>query len=180
MENKFKSAAQKLVRLVQTYPKWAGNEAKNHFADSFRKEAWDGEAWKPRAKADTNPKRRNLLVKTGRLKRSIRIERTGPGFVQVSTDVPYAEIHNEGGTINATVNVRAHRRKIVSRNVGKGRKKTASGVAFVKAHSRVVNISMPRRQFMGNSQQLIHALDAGLRRDFEAILNEFNIIQTLK
>jgi len=61
--------------------------------------------------------------------------------------VPYAKIHNEGGTIRGTFNVRAHTRR------------TRSGdKAKVKAHKRTVNTTMPQRKYMGDSFELRTAM----------------------
>lgn len=50
------------------------------------------------------------------------------------TDVDYGAKHEYGGTF--TEQVRAHVRRIASRNIMAGRRKNASGVTFVKAHTR--------------------------------------------
>jgi phage gpG-like protein len=81
------------------------------------------------------------LIETGALRRSLRAEIIGnEGYVY--SELPYAEIHNEGGTIKAQQSIRAHTRKV------KGK------VATVKSHMRAVNTNMPQRQFMGQSAQL--------------------------
>ena len=84
---------------------------------------------------------------SGRLKRSIRKLSEGDYFVYVGTDVPYAQIHNEGGEINKTVTVRTHSR------TRKGRTET------VKSHRRKMNIKMPKRQFLGDSNALAKRLE---------------------
>lgn len=175
MQNQFKKAALEFTRLVRSFPKWAGNEAKNHFVDSFRKQGWDGENWQDRKYPDKNTKRRAILVKTGRLKRSIKVSSNGV----VSTDVPYAEIHNEGGTIDTTQSIRAHRRIVKTRNTYNGRKKASSGITFVKAHTRKVRISIPRRQFMGNSRVLVSTLENELKTRFNDILKPLNITENI-
>lgn len=77
-----------------------------------------------------------ILVQSGALKRSIR---KGGNFdlVRVYTDIPYAEIHNNGGKVSGTWRIGAHVRKIKS---GK--------FVPVQSHSRTVNFTMPRRQFI--------------------------------
>lgn len=77
-----------------------------------------------------------ILVQSGALKRSVR---KGGNFntVKVYTDIPYAEIHNSGGRISGTWRIGAHVRKIKS---GK--------FVPVQTHSRSVNFTMPRRQFI--------------------------------
>ncbi len=75
--------------------------AENHFKDNFRQGGFLNdylEKWEPRKEADPG---RAILVKSGRLKRSIVAE-PGSNFkrITVSSDVPYAKRHNEGfGTV---------------------------------------------------------------------------------
>lgn len=84
-----------------------------------------------------------LNRKTGALVRSVKyslreeravidgnVARAGYG-----TDKDYGKKHEIGGTY--TEAVKAHTRRIASRNLRVGRAKIASGVAFVRAHSRV-------------------------------------------
>ena len=79
----------------------AGVVAVNFSKERFVKKDWlDGnsrEVWKKRKKADKG----SLMVRSGRLKRSIRKISEGDYFVYVGTDVPYAKVHNEGGEINS-------------------------------------------------------------------------------
>lgn len=93
-------------------------------------------AWKPVKDKKGNIKARPL-VESGALRRSLRTEVNGSTGV-VYTEIPYAQIHNEGGTLKYTANVRAHTRK------GKP----------VAAHTRNVNHDMPQRQYMGTSKVL--------------------------
>lgn len=103
----------------------AGNMAVNHFKDSFQNQGFTYatlDKWKEVQRREKNEdgsykydvgkywggkrfyiyskrdRTRNILVKTGRLSRSIR--RMPPdinsGFVDIVTDVPYAQAHNEG------------------------------------------------------------------------------------
>lgn len=120
----------------------AGVVAVNFSKERFVKKDWlDGtsrEVWKKRKKADKG----SLMVRSGRLKRSIRKISEGDYFVYVGTDVPYAKIHNEGGDINKTVTVRTHSR------TRKGRAET------VKTHRRKMKMTMPKRQFLGDSNAL--------------------------
>ena len=72
---------------------------------------------------------------TGTMRRSIQGHVEGDG-VRFTSSVPYASVHNEGGTI--AQNVRAHQRR---------NKKTGKSYQ-VRAHQR--RITMPRRQFVGD------------------------------
>ena len=80
-------------------------------------------------------------------------------FILIGTDVPYAQIHNEGGSIKKTVPVRQHERKI------------SRGRAKVKAHSRNMNLKVPKRQFIGNSAILRRRIERLIEKDIKRVLN---------
>ena len=130
-------------RLVNRSGVVAVNFSKERFV---RKDWLDGssrQSWEKRKKVD----RGSLMVRSGRLKRSIRKLSEGDYFVYVGTDVPYAQIHNEGGNINKTITVRTHSR------TRKGRTET------VKSHRRKMKMTMPKRQFLGDSNALAKRIE---------------------
>lgn len=131
----------------------------------------------------TRPKRNNrpILVDTGRLRRSIRVINANSDTVVVGTSVPYARAHNEGFTGKVTQRVRAFNRVQTMAGIagkfGKGREFTTGAVTnltwanggiskkragrkkvqievSVRAHQRVINMYMPKRQFLGRSEWL--------------------------
>lgn len=126
------------TKLQRNLPKIIGIEAVNHFKQSFRDGGFTDyhlEKWKERKKAIDSG--RGILVKTGALRKSIRVLRITNTSVTVGVDgniIPYAEIHNEGGT--------AHRRAF---SYKRGRR-----MVYVKAHGA----KYPKRQFIGNSIEL--------------------------
>ena len=99
---------------------------------------------------------------SGRLKRSLRIVFKNMQLVTVGTDVPYAKAHNEGLTINKTVNVREHKRRNFRYDIytlnGKRSKRRGKysniDVSTVKAHTMRMNTKFIKRQFAGNSKFL--------------------------
>ena len=74
--------------------------AANHFTTSFRNQGFTDETlerWQPRKRTERSRMgNRAILVKTGRLRRSIRTKRFGLLAVKILTDVPYASVHNNG------------------------------------------------------------------------------------
>jgi phage gpG-like protein len=131
-------------RFFYKLPTLVGNVALNFFDDSFQREGFIDKRvnkWKPRRFNDKTKGSRKTLVKSGRLRRSLRM-RTLVNSVIISTNVPYAQIHNEGGRVQGSFTVRAHRRK------------TKGGSTSVRSHQRNVNIDIPKRQFMGQSDLL--------------------------
>lgn len=169
-------------KFKDAYPRYVGNMAVNFYKDSFKRQGYIENSsikrWDKR-KNDKKGKGRAILVKTGRLRRSIRIIRSGMGYVVVGTDVPYARIHNEGGKISTTQNIstysrKAHKRKGYTRTwKGASQKIKASQVeqATVTAHTRKVNTKIPQRQFMGASPFLILRIMMNTEFKIKQILN---------
>ena len=156
--------AARIDRFLKGAPRVMGQLAVREYVGSFRRQAFvDGagvtHAWPKRKKADK--KGRAILVKSGRLRRSIRVVSQDSDSVTVGTDVPYAQLHNEGGVLKATQSIRAHRRRRYDTDEvsAPGARKakyvrTHVGTSDVKAHTRTLATQMPQRQFMGASQPL--------------------------
>jgi len=74
--------------------------AASHFTTSFRNQGFTDESlqsWQPRKRTERSRMgNRAILVKSGRLRRSIRSKRFGFLSVKILTDVPYASVHNNG------------------------------------------------------------------------------------
>jgi phage gpG-like protein len=146
-----------IMREYKAIPPQVGYIASVFFKERFDEGAWldtTKEAWKPRKRRRPGgiKRRQKLLVDTGRLKRSIRKISATPTQVVVGTDIPYASIHNEGGTINKNVLVKTHTRKASTRTRNGRRYNIAEHT--VKAHQRRMNTTIPKRQFIGNSYTL--------------------------
>lgn len=74
-----------------------GNNAVNYFkVDVFDNQAWEGKAWKKRKIEDPSRKILVGIGGAGRMRESIRVIKRGSGYIQVGTDVPYAQYHNQG------------------------------------------------------------------------------------
>ena len=139
-----------LSNTYRTLPKELGAIAVNFSKERFINQAWldsTKENWQPRKRSRRsvhNKKTTNqtLLVQTGRLKKSIRVISADESKIIVGSDVPYAQIQNDGGVINKTVNVKQHSRKRNGRDI------------TVKAHTRKMNTTIPSRRFLGASYTL--------------------------
>lgn len=107
------------------------------------------EPWKPRKLKASG----TLMVQSGRLKRSIREVGRTATTVTIGTDVPYARIHNEGGIVKETVQVKAHSRK------RSARQNRGTGAIAVKSHSRRMNVRIPARPFIGESKALLNKIE---------------------
>lgn len=77
------------------------NRMRNDTIRNFREGGWYGRAW-PRSRRAAGMKRGKTLMRSGLLRNSIHAE-SGEGWARIGTSVPYAAIHQLGGTIPARV-----------------------------------------------------------------------------
>ena len=142
----------------------AGITALRFSKERFRQKNWVykgmPQSWEKRKRKA----RGSTLVRSGRLKRSIRIISKGRFYVQLGTDVPYARIHNEGGKLTDTVKVRSHTRKRSTRG--------GSGSIKVRSHQRKMNTTIPQRQFIGSSVALANKVEKKLKKKIDKQLNK--------
>jgi len=162
---------QRIYNVHQRLAPLVGAEVINHTLDNFKNQSFDGQKW-PRRKDKKNTK--PLLVKSGRLRRgsSWRVLSSSPTRVTVGTDVPYARIHNDGGTIQ-----RAARSETFVRNrYRRGPKARMFGGmgAFQRGTTpgrgqtyKAYNISMPQRRFLGISKKLASDIKALIKEEYD-------------
>ena len=149
--------------FAKTIPRRIGQDAENHFRDSFKYGGFTDRTlvkWPPRKAAPTNKRgkvvKHTVLFQTGILRNSVRLVRADWNDIQViagGSHAPYARIHNEGGTISKSANVRAHGRREHKARMKNG-KVVQRKAATVAPYTRTMNTVIPKRQFMGESQVL--------------------------
>jgi len=153
----------RIEKASKKIPRLAAIEARNFSVNRFKAQNWIGDTTQPWPKRKANRSKRKgraILIKSGRLRRSIRIIHVDQQRAVIGTDVPYAQIHNEGFRGQETV--KAHTRNLTTTSrEGTGvysiktkrertkRVKTISGQTQVKSFTR--NMNMPKRQFIGAS-----------------------------
>lgn len=82
-------------------PKLIASDIRNYFVTSFKKQSFDGEAWK-NVKRREHPKtardRKPILIQSGRLRRAVNesIRKTSWQEIVLGIDVPYAKYQNDG------------------------------------------------------------------------------------
>lgn len=160
--------------------------AANHFTTSFRNQGFTDEGlkrWQARKGeisggiAKTRGRSRAILVQSGRLRRSIRTKRFGFLAVKILTDVPYAQMHNDGGIIYR----KAHKRSSTITAKVRGSSGFVNGV-WKKGRSKTIKLKgasynvgassfkMPKRQFIGYSgvlnRKIIAKMDVTIKRIF--------------
>jgi phage gpG-like protein len=163
-------ANESLLKVYRQTPRLVGGLAVAFFKQSFVRQGYIDEKyerWKPRKRADSGAYakragKRGILVKTARLKRSIRVLATTTESVTVGTDVKYAQAHNEGfeGTVNQTV--KQHNRKAHTRS-RKGREEKVRAHK-VQGFQRKAKMKIPKRQFMGDSKLLARRIQMNIEK----------------
>jgi phage gpG-like protein len=105
---KIQMAQVKLQKTLTAFITVMGTDAKNHFVKSFRNQGFEDDSiqrWQPRKNEISGGiarvRRKSLgsraiLVKTGDLRRSVRVISKSYRSIVVGSDLPYAQIHNDG------------------------------------------------------------------------------------
>lgn len=140
--------------LMTDVPDIVAETATEYYKETFSKKGFDGNSWPP---AKTPKKTGSLLVESGALVNSIRPAIIEPHRVVISAGddkVNYASAHNEG--VNENVTIPAHTRR------------TKKGPVNVKQHTRPMRL--PKRQFMGASNELAAKLVERIEAHIETIL----------
>ena len=152
------------------FPAQAGNAAIRFINGNFRAQGWQGrtfQKWKP------NSRRGRVLVKTGHL-RSATYYVTGVAKVIVRNTMPYAAIHNQGGTLNIPVTDKMRRYAwAMYYRQGGGKKKGGNsrqagkwkGLALTK--KTFLNIKIEQRQFAPTPSSPSPVLEKAIKRNIE-------------
>lgn len=137
-----------------------GVKATELFDRNFEQQGFFGKKWQSR-KNNSDPGRGILMGRgSGRLRKGVKTPQRNGNSLVWNFDVPYAKIHNEGGTIKTTQSVRAHSRTVN----GKEQK--------VRSFTRNMNIKMPQRQFVGDHPQLRLAIETIVERNIKKFTDE--------
>lgn len=151
--------------LVDSVPLVIGTEAVRFFREAFRKGGLNTK-WAPRKMprmGSTN--NQNVLIKDEHLMDSIdyRVEGT---TVVIYSDLVYAQIHNEGGTIPVTPPMKKYFwAKYYEANEA-GLEEVAE---LWKACALAKEITIPQRQFIGDSPELDKRIIDKITRDLDKI-----------
>lgn len=179
MDNQYVQGADALQRKLNLAKQYLqddvkdviGTEAVKQFKKNFEQEGfvdknvskWAGR--KTKRSGSTNSQK--VLSKSGELAESIDYRKEGEGVV-VYTDKPYAEIHNEGGEITVTPQMKKYFWAMHRQAKDGGDLDMADqykGMALAK------KITMPKRQFIGESEVLTENITNKIVRDLTKILN---------
>ena len=147
-----KQLTDKIGECMDMVPDMIAELAVDYFKDCFRNKAFDGVPWPVAKHVRSNG---SLMVDTAALLTSIRAATVNAEKVVIAagnSKVRYARAHNEGFT--GSVVVRQHER------TRKGNTHT------VRAHTK--NISIPQRQFLGDSRELERIIKDNIEQLFKS------------
>ena len=180
--NHLKHLQPELERLIsRTLPVKIGAKAKSLFQENFRKGGFqDGglHAWQTTRRQmlgrGADAQRGPLLSSRQILYKSIAYT-PGQGSVTVYSNVKYAAIHNEGGTVVSHPRITPKMRRFAwakyyeaggGKSAGKGQNGRETGdaamwkaMALTNKTTLTVKSKIPRRQFMGPSRDLTSAAE---------------------
>jgi phage gpG-like protein len=148
----FMAMAEQLKRDARIYAEVTGE---TFFKDSFHNQGFTDEAfeaWPDRSNGDLSYK---ILTVTGALLRSTRVMQSSEQQIVFGSDMPYAKLHNEGGTI--LVNVTPKMRKYFWFMFRATEQQKYKWMALTK--KKQLQITIPKRQFIGESATLMGLLD---------------------
>ena len=177
-----------MQRLMRSILKDIQVEFKDEFDQNFERQGFFSEAWQ-RRKSPTRPGG-SILIDTGQLRRSVK-SRVTENSVVFYSDLPYASIHNDGGEIRVTEKMKRYFwYKCRSAVGGFGRKKNgelrkdkrtvqlSSEAEFWKfmALKKVGStIKIPRRQFLGVSEEVERGVREIIEENLEEFFGEFDL-----
>lgn len=161
-------------RAISIIPQKAAVIAVNFSKERFVKKNWldtTETTWKKTKKG-----KGSTLIKSGRLKRSIRKVHVGADYAIIGTDVPYARIHNDGGTIEGTEQVRSHQRRAHKRKTyPRSNKRIKAGIVrahTVKSYKRKFKRTFIQRKFIGQSQYLTDQLTSMIQIEIQKAVHK--------
>lgn len=135
-------------KLWKSLPQAVSVIAQTEFKENFRRQGYrtdsgSVEKWQARQHGrGKNDSKRALLIKTGRLRRSLKTAHSS-NMAKVLSNVPYAQIHNEGGKLKG-------KKRVLSSSVKSGKTRWRKGSA---------QATMPKRTFMITTKPLMNDIE---------------------
>lgn len=138
--------------LLQKISKDISVELQSHVDDNFRSSSFYGQKWKELKSGSSEG---TILVKTAQLRNSLRYT-PHPRGVVVTSSKPYAQIHNQGGTIKQRITDRQRRWAWRQFYLSKGKNLQYKAMALTRKTTRTLNV--PARPFVGAHPKLREAV----------------------
>lgn len=156
----FLGIAEGLKRDVRLY---ARKYCVDWFDDSFQNQGFTDAAFVPweKRKNDKTPGR-HVLIDTTFLRKSLAVLEEDATSMAFGTHVPYAGLHNNGERQRTVQYVRGYHN---NNFMGKGIR------VQIQPHTRKRDVKYPKRQFIGESQQMMKGLDTWFLNEVQKRFN---------
>lgn len=162
------------MAIDRTLPIKIGRIAKNHIQENFRKGGFQNNGLKPWKRKKHNDKYSPLMSSRQHLYGSIQYK-PNKAQVTVGTNLPYADIHNDGGQIIVTARMKRFFWAKHRETNGNSWKKTKNNDNFWKALALKpvgATIKIPKRQFIGESKELNTQIADLIEKEINNILKQ--------
>lgn len=177
--------AGQMQKFIKTVPGQVGSLVLENIDENFRTQSFDGDKWPDRATPPARGRTRKdggrdkrfkqddgsgraILMQSGRLRRSFRYDTSGL-VITISTDVEYAEVHNEGGEVSQTLTVTPKMRKFFWAMFSETGDEKWKFMALSKSGTIERKFTMPKRQFVGENPTLDRSINFLLESELAAI-----------
>jgi phage gpG-like protein len=152
----------------------------DEFDRNFERKAFFNAPWAPRKYVSG---RGSLLMQSGALRRSLRASIEGQA-IKFSSSLPYAKLHNEGGTVTVTAKMKAYFWAMYYKSGGAAGKAKGERKANLSAEATMwkalalqkvgKKMKIPERRFIGNHPQVRLSIERAMNlnlKDVETFIN---------
>lgn len=152
------------------------------FEENFRKKAFFNEKW-PTNKIANH--RGSMMLRSGNLRASVIAPKLTPNGIVWSSSLPYADIHNKGGEITVTPQMKKYFWAMYYKTAGAMGKKKNGELRQNQRNNRLsmeakqfksfalmkvgTKIKIPKRQFIGHHPEIDKAIKEILNHNFEEL-----------
>ena len=140
----------------------------DEFDKNFERKAFFDKRW---SETKLPNKRGPLMMRSGKLRRSIKSRVTGNGIVFTS-NVPYASLHNEGGEIKVTQKMKKFFWAMYYKSSSGGKRMTQHAKQFKAMALKKVGstITIEQRQFIGEHPMIWRWINFYFRKNINKTL----------
>jgi phage gpG-like protein len=160
-------------KIIRQLPVKIANTALRHFDHNFATESWEGSKWPARSPWAVRNEGRAILHDTGTLRRALTKEVKG-SRIRIYVEPPadeYADIHNQGGTITIPPSIGSikHFWKMYYAAPSGVEKSRWKAMALAMKAGKSFTVKMPKRQFIGESRQLMDKIEKKIESELKKI-----------
>ncbi len=157
--------------LKKNASRYAASESVKFFKESFVKGGFSDKSFNPWKKSNTPLSGKRTLYKSGKLMQSIRKTEESESRVVVVADAEHAEIHNNGGIITVTNQMKkffwAKHIELKKRN-----KKKAYFCKYMALKKVGSKIKIDQRQFIGESKTMMDLFEKFFKGQVEVVFKQ--------